>query len=93
VRRRVALPPSTAKLAISLDDVAGRVIDLYTQQILEGGPSQDPNAEIPDDPSLPDNATFDDTSWVNVFEFAAIGSLLFPDCDGMVATAGHTLAE
>jgi hypothetical protein len=75
----------TAKLAISLDDITGKVIDLYTQQILEGGLSQDPKAEIPDDPDLPNSATFDDTSWVNVFELAAIGSLLFPDCDGMVA--------
>lgn len=76
---------ATGNLQISLDDEAGKVIDLYTQQILEGGPSKDPSVEIPDDPSIPDNATFDDTSWVNVLEFAAIGSLLFPDCDGMVA--------
>ncbi|HET9893793.1 MAG TPA: hypothetical protein VFQ44_02555 [Streptosporangiaceae bacterium] len=75
----------TRNLEISLDDEAGKVIDLYTEQIVEGGPSQDPDAEIPDDPSLPDGASFDDTSWVNVLEFAAIGSLLFPDCDGMVA--------
>lgn len=75
----------TSKLQVSLDDEAGKVIDLYTEQILEGGPSQDPGADIPDDPDLPDGASFDDTSWVNVLEFAAIGSLLFPDCDGMVA--------
>jgi hypothetical protein len=76
----------TTKLGISLDDAAGKVIDLYTQQILEGGPSQDPSAQIPDDyVGAPDNVTFDDPSWVNVLELAAIGSFFFPDCDGMVA--------
>jgi hypothetical protein len=75
----------TGHLGISLDDYANRVIDEYTKQIREGGPSHDPTASIPDDPSLPDNATFDDTSWINVLELAALGSFLFPDCDGMVA--------
>lgn len=71
----------TTNLGISLNDLAKKVIDSYVQQILEGGSSQ---AQIPDDPRLPDNATFDNTSWINVLELAAIGSFFFPDCDGMV---------
>src|SRR5262249_22630881 len=42
----------TGNLSVSLDNEVGKVIDLYTQQILEGGPSPDPDAEIPDDPDL-----------------------------------------
>ena len=72
----------TSKLGISLDDLAKKVIDSYIQLILEGG--HDPHVEIPDDPGLPDNATFDNPSWINVLELAAIGSFFFPDCDGMV---------
>jgi len=74
----------TTNLEISLDDLAKKVIDEYTQQILEGGPSHDPHVQIPDDPGLPDNATFTNDSWINVLELAAIGSFFFPDCDGMV---------
>jgi hypothetical protein len=74
----------TTNLRISLNDLAKRVIDSYVQQIVEGGPSKDPQVEIPDDPRLPDNATFDNLGWIVVLELAAIGSFFFPDCDGMV---------
>jgi hypothetical protein len=75
----------TTNLGISLGDLANKVIDSYTQQILEGGPSRDPQVEIPDNPEpWPDNATFDNTSWINVLGLATIGSFFFPDCDGMV---------
>jgi hypothetical protein len=74
-----------SKLHIGLDDLSRKVIDQYIQQGLEGGPSNDPGANIPDDPGLPDNATFGDPSWGSVLQFAAIGDFLFPDCDGMVA--------
>jgi hypothetical protein len=72
-------------LGMGLDSLVGKTIDEYLKQILEGGASQDPGVQIPDDPSTPNNATFDDTSWLNVLELAAIGSFLSPDCDGMVA--------
>jgi len=85
----------TSHLGIGLDGFVGKTVDEYTKQILEGGPSQDPGIDIPDDPSTPNNATFDDTSWLNVLELAAIGSFLFPDCDGMVAAdvIGRTKEE
>ena len=74
-----------ASAGIDLAHVVQETLDEYTKQILEGGPSSDPSAEIPDDPALPDNATFTDTGWLNVLELAAIGSLISPDCDGVVA--------
>ncbi len=81
---------NTSRLSVSLDGLAKNVVDEYVKQGLEGGPSRDPNANIPDDPSVPDNATYDDPSWVNVLEFAAVGRAIadffFPDCDGMVAS-------
>jgi hypothetical protein len=46
----------TASLEINLNDLAKKVIDQYTKQILAG---QDPQAQIPDDPRLPNNATYD----------------------------------
>jgi hypothetical protein len=79
----------TSKLSVGLDELSKNVIDEYVKQRLEGGPSRDPQANIPDDPQLRNNATYDDPSWVNVLEFAALGRAItdffFPDCDGMVA--------
>lgn len=78
----------TSSLSVPLDDMATKIVEDYFKQITEGGPSGDPTREVPDDPQLPDNATFTDTSWVNVLVLAELASLLFPDCDGVVAADG-----
>ena len=78
-----------SKLSLNLNKLAAKVVNdfagLAEQAIASRSWPLGKDTSIPDDPGLPDNATFDDPGWIGVLAFAAIASFLFPDCDGMVA--------
>jgi hypothetical protein len=82
----------TGKLSVGLPDIGNdlgqRAIDAIDQAPEQAGPldyTQWPASGGPEDPDGADPPDFEDGSWIKVLEFAFLGSLLFPDCDGFVA--------
>lgn len=79
----------SGRLSISLadlgNDLGQRAVDAMDQAPEQASPvdyTTWPASGGPDEPDPPD---FEDGSWIKVLEFAFLGSLLFPDCDGFVA--------
>jgi len=73
------------------NDLADRVVEAIEQAPEQASPSDYtdwPASGSPDNGDAnPDNGdiNFEDASWIKVLEFFAIGSFIFPDCDGFVA--------
>src|SRR5260221_4450731 len=91
----------SSKLQVSLaalnNDLANQALTFMQQKIDQGNPADYtdfPSNQNPDK-NKDDNVPFNDGSWIQFLEFVALGSFLFPDCDGFVAvgTIGKEKSE
>jgi hypothetical protein len=91
----------SSKLRVSLaalnNDLASQAVTFMQQKIEQGNPADYTDFPSNDNPDkkTDDNVPFNDGSWIQFLEFVALGSFLFPDCDGFVAvgTIGKQKSE